>query len=347
MKEVYTSLEKKISDLNERLEKTENIAEKLNALSERMDSGKSIKKALQEYKHSLGIEDGDKNHPNRDEYERMRRFIKKKDINEVEKEYSSKKEGFQELKKAANEILAELYFLNERIELKRSEGKSEDSEDKSNIDAKNPNQPNEYNEERINFIKDQSQKTEATMNEKDKDSKLNALKYLDDAKRNGDEIPKEILEKVYNVFDIQNNPERKKAIDEFAKEKPIEINQNTRSVEKSQEISQNTRQVDLPQEINSNKNSDYSASMNVGTATKIQNITSNPYPSESGESKAFNTGLSDFNSSELLNMNRHLLPALQKIEKAQKILEVANLSKGKELLIERGQNSRNSFVQSL
>ena len=225
------------------------------------------------------------------------------------------------------------------IELKKSEEKANDTKDKSSINENNSIQTNENNGERINFIKDQSQKTEAKIAEKDKDLKLSALKDLDDAKRNGDEIPNEILEKVYKVFDIQNNPERKEAIDEFAKERPIEISQN-RTIETPQEISQDTRHIKTSQEINNDKNSDYSASINVGMATKIQGVPSNPYPKESGESQAFETGLSSFNSSELLNMNRHLLPVLQKIEEAQKILKIANISEEKETFVERGQNSR-------
>ncbi len=321
-----------IKELAIESEKLENSESKYKALDEflkKIESGESKKGARRDLKKILP----------REKYNELRKLEKEGDTDEIKKERSFYQKECGRHKDNINEKLGRIACLDKMIELQTSEEKSNDSKDKSSTDINNVNQLNENNEERINFIKDQSQKTEAKMDEKDKDLKLSALKDLDDAKRNGDEIPSEILEKVYKVFDIQNNPERKEAIDEFAREKPIEISQN-RTIEASQEISQDTRPVEASQEINNNKNSDYSASINVVMATKIQGVPSNPYAKESGESRAFETGLSSFNSPELLNMNRHLLPALQKIEEAQKIPKVANISEGKETFVERGQNSR-------
>jgi hypothetical protein len=146
------------------------------------------------------------------------------------------------------------------------------------------------NDERNNFLKDRGQKIISAIDEVEKDPKVAALEKIDIARSDGGEILKELIEEAYQAFDAENHPERKKMIDEFAKTGDI------------------------------SEQSEQSASLSVGKATKVVHNVENLYKNGTPENNAFDIGKRDF--LDAAQYNKHLIGVSEKIEKSQKIEDI-------------------------
>ena len=86
------------------------------------------------------------------------------------------------------------------------------------------------NTKRSSFIAVQYQKIDAILKESEKDPKFNALKEIDDLREGHKDIPRELIDNAYKVFDVEKYSERKAAINEFIETGNVKEQQEKRSI---------------------------------------------------------------------------------------------------------------------